>query len=256
LEALTSTSTRDKLKAKISDEPFVSSSQLIGYSEPNGILGSLVASEEVKKIQGVDGAGEHYVEMQYWQQLTGKIQEVLQNFHKQYPLKLGINSAELARRLRIPLETLSVCLQAWETENLVKTNGEWISLMDFNIKYSANQTKRIQEFNAVVDRDPFNPPNVKDAREMLTDEVYQSFLDQGEFIQVSADVFLRAQEYHVMLDYVVSECEKGSLLTLAELRDRFSTSRKYSQAFLEYLDRKGITIREGDGRKLKNINKR
>lgn len=256
LEALISTSTRDKLKAKISDEPFVSSSQLLGYSEPNSILGSLVASEEVKKIPGVDGAGEYYVEMRYWRQLTGKIQEVLQNFHKQYPLKLGINSAELARRLRIPLETLSVCLQAWETENLVKTNGEWISLMDFNIKYSANQTKRIQEFNEVVDRDPFNPPNVKDAREMLTDEVYQSFLDQGEFIQVSADVFLRAQEYRVMLDYVVSECEKGSLLTLAELRDRFSTSRKYSQAFLEYLDRKGITIREGDGRKLKNINKR
>lgn len=255
LEALTSTSSRDKLKALISDEPFVSSAKLNGNSELSGIIGSLVASEEVKKIPGVDGVGEHYVEMRYWRQLTGKLQDVLQNFHKQYPLKLGINSAELARRLRIPLETLPVCLQAWGTENLVKINGELISLMYFNIKYSVNQAKRIQEFNAVLEGDPFNPPNVKDAREMLTDEVYQSFLDQGEFIQVSADVLLRAQEYHAMLDFVVSECEKGSVLTLAELRDRFSTSRKYSQAFLEHLDRKGITVREGDGRKLKNITK-
>jgi len=47
------------------------------------------------------------------------------------------------------------------------------------------------------------------------------------------------------------ECGKGELLTLAQFRDHFSTSRKISQAFLEHLDRKGITVRDGEGRKLK-----
>ncbi len=104
----------------------------------------------------------------------------------------------------------------------------------------------------MIDRDPFNPPNVKDARAMLTDEVYQALIEQGELIQVSPDVFLRTREYNQLEEYVIEECGKGVLLTLSHFRDHFSTSRRLSQAFLEYLDRRGITTREAEGRKLKN----
>jgi len=92
---------------------------------------------------------------------------------------------------------------------------------------------------------------VKDARAALTDEVYQSLLDQGKLVQLSAESFLRTEEYKKMLEFVQLECGKGEILTLAQFRDHFSTSRKIAQAFLEYLDRKGITIRVGEGRKLK-----
>jgi selenocysteine-specific elongation factor len=40
-------------------------------------------------------------------------------------------------------------------------------------------------------------------------------------------------------------------LSLGQWRDQFKTSRKYAQAFLEYLDQIGITLRVGDLRKLK-----
>ena len=35
-------------------------------------------------------------------------------------------------------------------------------------------------------------------------------------------------------------------ITVAELRDRLGTSRKYSQAILAHLDREGATVRRGD----------
>jgi selenocysteine-specific elongation factor len=35
------------------------------------------------------------------------------------------------------------------------------------------------------------------------------------------------------------------------VRDRFKTSRRYALAFLEHLDATGITIREGDVRRLR-----
>jgi selenocysteine-specific elongation factor len=40
-------------------------------------------------------------------------------------------------------------------------------------------------------------------------------------------------------------------ISLAEVRDLFQTSRRYIQALLEHLDAIGVTIREGDFRKLK-----
>ena len=43
-----------------------------------------------------------------------------------------------------------------------------------------------------------------------------------------------------------------STLTVSQLRDRLKSSRKYILAFLEYLDTIGITIRDGDFRRLKH----
>ena len=40
-------------------------------------------------------------------------------------------------------------------------------------------------------------------------------------------------------------------ITLAEVRDLLGTSRKYAQALLEHLDAIGVTIRDGDFRRLK-----
>jgi selenocysteine-specific elongation factor len=44
---------------------------------------------------------------------------------------------------------------------------------------------------------------------------------------------------------------QNSRIALAEVRDLFNTSRKYAQALLEHLDAMGITVRDGDFRKLK-----
>ncbi len=260
LEAKTSNSIRDKLMALISETPFISFGELVDLLQDNHsefivTLGSLISSEDVKRIATLNESGERFVEMRYWRQLTKKAVEVLESFHNQNPLRQGMNQAELARRIRIPQSMLSNFISTWESEYLVKLRDEWVSLSSFTIKYSANQAKRIQEFTAAIEQSPFNPPNIKDARAILTDEVYQSMLEQGELVQVSPDVFLRLREYKLMIGYVLFECGNGSLLTLARFRDHFSTSRKYAQAFLEHLDRKGVTIREGDGRKLKNSTK-
>jgi selenocysteine-specific elongation factor len=55
-----------------------------------------------------------------------------------------------------------------------------------------------------------------------------------------------------MLDRVTITIQDKGAITVAEFRDSFNTSRKYALAFLEYLDRTGITVREGDNRRLRS----
>jgi selenocysteine-specific elongation factor len=38
---------------------------------------------------------------------------------------------------------------------------------------------------------------------------------------------------------------------VAEVRDRFKTSRKYALALMEHLDEQGVTLRSGDERVLR-----
>ena len=222
--------------------------------------GSSVAAEEIArfveqgkfvKLAQSPNDEEKVITADLWQQLTRKMLEALDQFHKQFPLKNGIVSDELARKLRISKQELAVCISAWVNNRQLNESAGVLSLPSFEVRYSANQTRRIKQLYDQIQQDPFNPPGVKEAREILTDELYQSQVDQGVLIQLSGDVIIRNTEFEKMKAFVIAEISNHGLLTLAQFRDHFSTSRRVSQALLEYLDRKGITIREGDGRRLK-----
>ena len=45
--------------------------------------------------------------------------------------------------------------------------------------------------------------------------------------------------------------EQNGQVSAAQVRDHLNTSRKYVLGILEYLDQVGVTVREGDLRRLK-----
>lgn len=54
-----------------------------------------------------------------------------------------------------------------------------------------------------------------------------------------------------MVEQVRGRILQNGQISVAEARDLFSTSRKYVLALLEHLDAAGVTIRDGDFRKLR-----
>jgi selenocysteine-specific elongation factor len=56
-----------------------------------------------------------------------------------------------------------------------------------------------------------------------------------------------------MIGLVRNHFAAEDTLTAAQFRDMLNTSRRYVLAFLEHLDAQGVTIREGDVRKLRKM---
>jgi selenocysteine-specific elongation factor len=73
----------------------------------------------------------------------------------------------------------------------------------------------------------------------------------GELVEVSQEVVFRRLDFDRMVDELRKIMQRQGTITAAEVRDYFNTSRKYVLAFLEYLDSQGVTVREGDVRRLK-----
>jgi len=215
------------------------------------VLDELTATGDLIELDVTDIHQKRYVPRVFWQDLTAKAVELLQKFHHQFPLRSGVNLDELARRLKISQRDLELSLRKWVGDYVVKREGDSISLPAFQVKFSTNQSRKLEQFMTMLEQQPFVPPGVKESKELLTDEVYQSLLEQGALVQLSTEVAVRKTEFEMMLRFVTDECSKGVLLTLAQFRDHFNTNRKVSQAFLEYLDRKGVTQRVGEGRTLK-----
>jgi selenocysteine-specific elongation factor len=73
-------------------------------------------------------------------------------------------------------------------------------------------------------------------------------VDQGKVVKLSDTVVISKNAFEQMLNRVLLQLNTKGKITLAEVRDMFQTSRKYAQAFLEYLDGEKITRRVGDER--------
>ncbi len=86
--------------------------------------------------------------------------------------------------------------------------------------------------------------------------MYGALVDQGQLVQVSGEVVFRRQDYDGLVQAVREHFSRENTLTVAQFRDRFDTSRRYALAFLEHLDAIGVTLRDGDLRRFKNIFKK
>jgi selenocysteine-specific elongation factor len=75
-------------------------------------------------------------------------------------------------------------------------------------------------------------------------------LKRGEAVPLGDSLFGAREVAEEILEEIKSVCRSEGEITLAGLRDRLGTSRKFAQAWLEYSDAAGVTSRTGDKRVL------
>jgi selenocysteine-specific elongation factor len=129
--------------------------------------------------------------------------------------------------------------------------GLYIYKPGHDIHFSPQQKTRIDGLLNKFIASPYAPPSVKECQAEIGEEVYRALIELGELLEVSQEVVFRRLDFDRMVEELRKKMQSQGTITAAEARDHFNTSRKYILAFLEYLDGQGITVREGDLRRLK-----
>ena len=82
-------------------------------------------------------------------------------------------------------------------------------------------------------------------------DLFDVCVAEGYLVLVAPDIYLHADAEAEMRQRVRDKLAGGGPgVTVAEIRDLLGTTRKYAVPFCEYLDRIGLTKREGDLRVL------
>ena len=81
-------------------------------------------------------------------------------------------------------------------------------------------------------------------------QVLESLLTGGELVWLSPELCWSREVWQAALEALRAQCADDGTVTLAALRDALGTTRKYALLFLEACDRRHITVREGDVRRL------
>jgi selenocysteine-specific elongation factor len=222
-------------------EPEVAEEALEGLLKDSRILGLGLGASE----------GQLLVSSSWWEGFLARLVHLIEEYHGRYPLRLGMPREEVKSKLRFPARLFNDLVGQAVKEGAVTEKEAALKLPGHEVRFTPEEEERVERLLSTLSQEPYTTPSVADCKAALGEEVLNALLEQGRLLQVSENVLFLASTYEVMVERVVEHLKKEGTITLAQVRDLFSTSRKYAQAFLEHLDSQGITRRVGDERVLR-----
>ena len=185
-----------------------------------------------------------------WQTIVDRIRKFLAEYHRANPLKIGIPIEELRSKMRMETKLATFLLEQAEKDGTVVIVPGYVSLKEHRVQLDDNEKIVVDQLLLKFDSNPYAPPSLKETRQEIGEDLVQFLIESGSLVQVSDDVIFKADTYEEMVDKVKKDLKKNGTITVADVRDKFQTSRKYALALMEHLDAVGVTVREGDLRRL------
>ena len=185
-----------------------------------------------------------------WEALRSETLQAVAAYHKRFPLRLGIPREELRSQLGRGARLFNAAMSKLAAEGTLRESRNTIGETGHEVRFSTQQEEAVERLMGQFNQSPFAPPAMRDLRAAVGDEVVGALIAKGDLVQVSGEVVFRKKDYDEMVTSVRRILQEKGEIKLAEVRDRFHTSRRFVQAFLEHLDAVGLTRRVGEGRVL------
>jgi selenocysteine-specific elongation factor len=187
----------------------------------------------------------------YWGNITANTLKEVDDYHVNHPLRKGMPKEELKSRLRVSARILATIISWLIRQGELEEAGPLILRRGHEIQFTLQQEQVVQAMLDKFAASPHSPPSIKDTQAEVGEQLYDAMVDLRLLVPVSSEVVFRREDYDQMIVEVKDLFRKNGTLSVAQVRDYFNTSRRYVLSFLEHLDEEGVTVRDGDVRRLK-----
>jgi selenocysteine-specific elongation factor len=203
-----------------------------------------------------DTSGRFVVSSFGWQEIEERARVALSSYHQAHPLRQGMPREEMRSRLQERLSHLSgrlfnqvVALAVHR--GLVGENETSVWLAGHVVRLNADQQAKVDALLQRLGRAGYASPSVAECVAQVGEDVYAALVEGGTLIPLNEDVVYLSETVAEMQERVAAHIRQQGSVTIAEVRDLLSASRKYALALMEYLDEQRVTRRIGDTRVLR-----
>ena len=185
-----------------------------------------------------------YIHKKKYDEVLEKLKKLLSDYHNRYKLKVGIPKIEVLSKFKISQKEMLELLDLFILNNEIRLEGNLVAEKDFVVNYDKKQLAEKERIEKALLDGGFTPPSVKELTngEKPKVELLESLID-NMVVRLDADLVLHEKVFKDAVQKVEEHCKKNNQIGLAEFRDMTGSSRKYSMAILEYMDKIGITRR-------------
>jgi selenocysteine-specific elongation factor len=192
--------------------------------------------------------------------LCGAVVETLGAYHKTTPDSAGLESERLrlATPARLPPPVFSAILAELLHNKSVEADGPWLRLPGHSLRLTPSDERLWSRIQPLMKRNRFQPPRVRDYAETLSvreedvRRLLRRLAKMGQLAQVAPDHFFLRTTLAEMIAIAdrIAAGSPGKAVTAANFRDQIGSGRKVAIQILEFFDRAGVTVRNGDLRTL------
>ena len=189
-----------------------------------------------------------------------KALELLNQYHKQNPISIGMFKEEFRTRLGEKLyikdgKALEAIIKRFVEEKIIKESGNFTSSYSFEIHYSQEQLKMKNKIVERYEKAAYEIPDIEEVvsgekDKALAKQIVEALAAEGSIERLNYQYFIHSTHWRKALDLLREHINKKGSITLGEFRDYLGTSRKYAVIILEALDERKITRMEKDARVL------
>ena len=185
-----------------------------------------------------------YIHKKKYDEVLEKLKKLLSDYHNRYKLKVGIPKIEVLSKFKISQKEMLELLDLFILNNEIRLEGNLVAEKDFVVNYDKKQLEEKERIEKALLDGGFTPPSVKELTngEKPKVELLESLID-NTVVRLDADLVLHEKVFKDAVRKVENHFKTNDQIGLAEFRDMTGSSRKYSMAILEYIDKLGITKR-------------
>ena len=187
--------------------------------------------------------------------------ELLGEFHKANPIAPGMAKEEFKSRLNDfmhfnDMKSAEIVMGELVAGKVLGTNQATIALSSFEAKYTKEFSKVRERIEQIYKAAGFEMPALEDALAEFKDKkaanlIVEDLVKTEVLVKVNHPYYMDKEYWDKAVDFLKQYLETHETIALGDYRDGLNTSRKYAVLLLEAFDKRKITIKVGDERKLK-----
>jgi len=181
-----------------------------------------------------------------------KIEETLQKYHSEHPYRYGMKKAEIHNTFlkKIKPNIFDAYIERMTGENVYGRREEYLSLPGYEVPKDAMylQTEKLIEDTfekAGYDFVRFSEIDFGKIPRQTAEDVVLMMIDEGKVIRINEEMFTMKHLMDEAKEKIQNHLKEENLITIAQVRDMFATSRKSAKPILEYMDSIKVTKKTG-----------
>lgn len=222
----------------------------IGNREIEGCI------EEGKLVELEDGT---ILAASKFQMMTDRLIQLLQEYHESNPLAEGMPKQELQSRLRDTWHIQEDKIILGAVHRLMNLGtlmdcGKTVSMQGFEAVLTPEQEKLKERIAGIYKDAGIEIPKndeiyALDSDKRVINAIFDRLYKEGVLVKVDPSYNISQEGWNRVAAAARTAGSEGSFV-LADFRDALNTSRKYASVYLAALDRAGITVFDGERRRL------
>ncbi|TFG45646.1 MAG: hypothetical protein E4H31_02425, partial [Dehalococcoidia bacterium] len=195
-------------------------------------------------------SGDWLIDATFWQGCRQTLLNHLSAEHKAQPLKKGVAQAEVAAKLKLPVELFAALTAELIKDGSITRVEDTLSMASHRPQLSGGQTEMEKRIVEAVEKHPAAPPTRTELLQTVVgaSNVLRYMLEQRKIIELPEGILLTAEQYKSIRQKVIDILKDKGQLAIQDMSALTGFSRKYSIPFLTRLDQEGLTRRQDNVR--------